>query len=244
MDKIKLLVFFTFPLLLSSCSDENIINPIDSELTKDIIGTWKGESNYSITFFSNGFFIDSTYFENNPDTSFNNFGLFIRTGKYNISNSVLTLSEFYFSEVITNASIWMAFVSPPFEISIANNILKMKPFTLFDNIGNNKRDLWDNWETNSWLCQADAFDSSQTFYGTYQQIYTFIEDSTEYLHTSKFHNLINDSSYVHSSSRSFTYNPPYLDLPVESNYNMLVQFKYNKMYWYFDVIPEDLIKVR
>jgi hypothetical protein len=25
---------------------------------------------------------------------------------------------------------------------------------------------------------------------------------------------------------------------------MLVQFKYNKMYWYFDVIPEDLIKVR
>lgn len=246
MNKVKIFLLFISSLLISNCSEENITNPIDSELQKNIIGTWVGNSGYSITFYSNGLFKDSIYFEGIQDTSYYNYGLFIRTGRYNILNAVLTYSEFYFTQVITNSSKGMGVVSRPVEISIANNILKMKPFSLFNNIGDNKIEIWDKWETDEWYCQADASDSLslETFYGTYKKYYHFIEDSIQFLYTSIFHNLINDSIYTHDSKRNFSYNPPRLDLPVESDYNILVQFKNNQMYWYYDVTPEDLIKLR
>ena len=244
MNKVKIFLLFISSLLISNCSEENITDPIDSELQKNIIGTWVGNSGYSITFYSNGLFKDSIYFEGIQDTSYYNYGLFIRTGKYDISNSVLMLSEFYFTKVITEASIGMAYVSRPVEISITNNVLKRKMFALFYNIGEGKNTLWDKWESNEWLCQADAVDSLQNLYGTYKQIYHFVEDSSQYSHSSTFHNLINDSTYTYESKRNFTYNAPYLDLPVEADYNMLVQFKNNKMYWYYDGTPEDLVKIK
>jgi hypothetical protein len=244
MKRIKIFLFFFTSLFISSCSDENITNPIDSELSKNIIGTWKGNSHYSITFLSNGFFIDSTYFLDNPDTSFNSYGLLVRNGKYNISNSALTLSDCYVSDFITGASIGMGFLSQSAEISINNNTLKRKKFTVFDNIGNNRKELWDKWETIGWYCQANTVDSSQNSYGTYKQIYYFVEDSSQFSHTSIYHNLIDDSTYTYETKRNFTYNPPYLDLPAEADYNVLVQFKNNKMYWYYEVMLEDLVKVR
>lgn len=236
----KNIIFFVVVfcgVTLISCSDDNSINPIDLELQKNIIGTWQDDSDYRITFFTNGSFVDSIYFDPALDSS-----IIVRKGKYNINNSVLTLSEFYFDTIVTQSHIGFAILERAYEITIQNAILKRKSFLAFKNIGQNRMEIWDKWETTTWYAQIDAVDSSQTFYGSFNIEYLFIQDSNKCLQTNRLHNAVNDSIYEYSGNPNFTYNPPYLD--ISSDKDILVVFKSYKMYWYYYYVPKDLIKIR
>ena len=237
----KIIIYPFFVLLgfiVLSCSEDSIINPIDLELQKNIIGTWEDNTKYTITFFPNGTFIDSMYyFDQFVDTS-----IIIRNGKYNISNSILTFTEFQYDTIITQSNIGFAVMERSYEITIQNSILKRKLFSVFNNIGLNRNDIWDKWETKAWYAQIDAVDSTQTFYGSYDIQYLFIQDSNKCMQTNIFHNVVNDSIYEYGGYPNFTYSPPYLD--ISSDQDILVKFINNKMYWYYSYIPKDLIKIR
>ena len=78
------LAILFFIVILTSCSNDAGVNPIDLELQKNIIGTWQDNAKYTVTFSRNGAFIDSVYyFDQFVDTS-----IIVRKGKYNIDNSV------------------------------------------------------------------------------------------------------------------------------------------------------------
>jgi hypothetical protein len=224
-------------LIILGCDDDSIVNPIDSELQKNIVGTWKDNAGYIVTYFSNGTFTDSIfYFDQFTDTS-----IIIRKGNYNIANSVLIYSEFYFDTIITQSNLGFAAQEFSYEISISNSILKRIPFSVFRNIGQNRMDLWDKWETVSWFAQIDAVYSSETYHGSSIIQYNFIQDSSKCVKTTVFHNEINDSTFEFNSSQRITYNSPYLD--INGYKNILVKFINKKMYWYYNYQPRDLFKV-
>lgn len=238
MKKIILSIFVLLGIIIIGCSDDNGINPIDLELQKNIIGTWQDNAKYTITFFQNGTFIDSMYyFDQFTDTS-----IIIRNGKYNISNSILTYTEFQYDTIITQSNIGFAVIERSYEISIQNSILIRKPFSVLDNIGNKRNEIWDKWQTSSWFAQIDAYNNQETYFGSYIIKYEFKQDSNKCIQTNIFHNSINDSIYEYSYYRNFNYTQPYLD--ISGDQDILVKFINNKMYWYYNYMPKDLIKIR
>ena len=234
--KYLLILLVPFLLLFISCS-ENIINPSEDDLlTSKIIGTWKDNQNYSITFYNNNTFKDSIYFDSNPDTSANNYGLFIRKGKYSISNSVLELTEFNIDTIITNSMIGMGMNSTHSEISIINNQLRMIPLLIFYKPDNYVSDLWGEWTNTGWYCQRDADTTLyKPIYGPTVEKYIFYKDSSFCTHSKSTHNLYNDSTYTYTANWDYSYTPPYLDIPAPAYYNLKVKFGSSKMHWYFDV---------
>lgn len=238
MKKINFSLFVLLGIIITSCSDNIGINPIDYDLKKNIIGTWKDNNNYSITFFHNDIFIDTMYISG----PFADTAIVIRNGKYNISNSVLNLTEYQYDTVITESDVGFATFRQSYEISIQNSVLKRKPFSVFDNIGDNRKEIWDKWQTNSWYAQIVANNKPETFYGSYVIKYEFIKDSSECIETSIFHNSINDSVYEFTYYKAFDYRQPYLD--ISPYQDIFVKFINNKMYWYYNYILEDLIKIR
>lgn len=230
-------IVVVFSLIVIGCDDDSFVNPIDSELQKNIVGTWKDNAGNIVTYFSNGTFTDSIfYFDQFTDTS-----IIVRKGKYNIANSVLTYSDFYFDTIITQSNLGFAVQELSYEISISNSILKRKPFSVFRNIGLNRMDLWDKWETVSWYAQIDAVYSSETYHGSFIIQYNFIQDSSKCVKTTVFHNEINDSTNEYINYSNFTYNLPYLD--INGYENILVKFINKKMNWYYNYQPRDLIKM-
>jgi len=226
----------TLPLLLIGCA-EDIINPSeDDSLIGKLIGTWKDSQNYSITFYSNNTFLDSIYFEGITDTSASNYGLFIRRGKYNISNSILNLTEFHFDTVITKATLGLGMNSTHSEISIVNNQLRMIPFLIFYRVNNNGNDIWGEWTNNGWYCQRYT---DTTFYkpicGPTVEKYIFYKDSSFCIYSKSNHNLYNDSTYSYTYNWDYSYTPPYLNIPASAYYNLKVNFDSVKMQWYFDI---------
>ena len=79
MKKIKILFLISFCFLTFTC-DDNSVNPLDQKLQQNIIGTWKDNDRYTVTFFPDGSFIDTSKF-NNPDSTSQVNIYFIRRGK-------------------------------------------------------------------------------------------------------------------------------------------------------------------
>ena len=236
----KHLLFLSLPLLLLfvSCSDNEPTWPSsidDQALKSKIIGTWKDIRNYSITFYSNNTFVDSIYFEGTTDTSHINYGLFVRSGKYSISNAVLELKEFHFDTLITKSIISLGMYSTHSDIAIENNQLRMVPFMVFNKTGAYKRELLGEWTKKGWYCQIDSDPSFwEPICGPTFEKYTFYEDSTNCRYTEIINNLINDTTYTYTLNWEYVYTTPYLDIPSPGYYNLTVKFDAFKMYWYFD----------
>ena len=168
--------------------------------------------------------------------------ILIRKGKYSITNSVLTHSEFYLDTIQTRSSFNYGILELSSEITIHNSIMTRKQFSEFNNVGQNQSDIWDKWETVSWYAQISVGNTIESFYGRYVFQYEFTKDSNKCFLVSKFHNAVNNSDSEDSTYLNFTYNLPYLDFSHQAN--ILVKFINNKMYWFFNDQPSNLIKVK
>lgn len=244
MKKIKILFLLSVCFLIFTC-DDNSVNPLDQKLQQNIIGTWKDNNNYTVTFFPDGSFIDTSKFHN-PDSISPVYIYFIRKGRYTINDAVLAFKEFYFDTVITNVNVNHTSQSPLALISINNSVMRRKYFSQYDNIGRWGNDIWSTWESNGWYCSyyEDPFGEINNRYGTYKYTYQFFKDSSKCLFIYSFHDKVNDSTYSYKSLRDFKYTPPYLYIPPDSESPSEVKIRDNKMYFYSNYLVSDLIRVK
>lgn len=222
-----------------SCSDDSSVNPIDEQLKKNIIGTWKNNNNYKIIFYNNNTFID-TVVEIHPlgDTV-----IVVRSGKYNITNSILIYSEFSIDTLISREPYLFGYYyyDAPYEIQINERTLYRKYVQIFENIGNHKSEIWDKWETKRWFAQYSNYKNDETYYGDYTTTYDFIRDSSICIITYKYHNILNDSLFEYQTGAGITIR----DDEVIFRYTLghLVRFINTKMYMYPNIWVSNLIKV-
>lgn len=223
-------------IILSGCESENGINNADIDLKLEIIGKWKDNNGYTITYEPQGKFIDTLYHYFENDTV-----IIIRNGKYNISNSVLYYTEFIVDTVISSGStIGVGMYEASYEIAIHNLILKRKALSILNNIGLNKNVLWDKWQTEKYYAQFEINNREATYHGKQIIQYEFKQDTNRCIETKTFQNAVNDSIDEYTYLYDYTYAEPYLDLSYYRN--ILVKFFDNKMYWYYDRNMNDLFK--
>jgi len=244
MKKIKILFLLPFCFLIFTC-DDNSVNPLDQRLQQNIIGTWKDDNNYTVTFYPDGSFIDTSLYYNRDSIS-QVIGHFIRKGRYTINNSVLAFEDFYFDTVVTNLCMSNWYQPLPALISIDNSIMKRKNFSRFDNIGRFGKDIWSTWEQNGWYCASfvEPFGEIKNQYGTYKIFYQFFKDSSKCKFTYSRYDKVSDSTYKYLSLLDFKYAPPYLYIPPDSDYPTEIRFRDNKMYWYSSYLVSDLKRVK
>ncbi len=226
---IKSIILFLLSFLFLSCSQNNLTNPIGSE----IIGKWKGDNNYSITFFNNGKFIDTIYSEGNTNPSYRDYAMFVRTGNYKIDNEILYLNDFSFVEVNAQSVIGMVMIYISYEVSIDRNNLIMKPVNIFSPQSDNSNQLTGDWILNGYYCVYSQNIEPHTSHGQTTEEYYFYKDSSTYKYNMKYLDgvySLGSSSY----NSQYTYNKPYLDLPTPSYYHVLVKFIGNRMFWYYN----------
>jgi hypothetical protein len=226
-------IVIVFSLLFFSCS-ENSTNPDVNILRDQIIGNWNDDNNYSITFLNDGTFIDTIYFENIKDTSYRNYGMFVRKGDYNINNTILSLTDFYFDEVNTQASIGYHMEPISYDLTYLNNNLTMKPVNIFESGSNNRQQLYGDWHLNGYYCVYSQEIDPKTSFGKTIKSYTFYSDSSKYSYKQKYLTGVYSSSELYSYQGEYIYNEPYLDLPISSAYHLLVKFNDDSMYWYYN----------
>jgi hypothetical protein len=205
-------------------------------LQKNIIGTWKNNFNYSITYYPDHTFIDSLILR----IQLNDTSIIVKKGKYDITNSILTYDEFYIDTLIGQNQYDFFYWESAYEITIDNGILKRKQLDIFKNIGENKMNIWDKWESTSWFAQFNPNNNFETYNGRLIRRFYFIQDSNLCLFTGEIHNVVTDSIYENSSYYYVNYNPPRLSLSNSLFY--FVEFKDQKMYWYYDDASGDLYK--
>jgi len=215
-------------------------NEVDIDLRQKIMGLWKSQPNYSISFYLDSTFIDSIYFDDISDTNYYNYGLFVRKGKYIIQNEILTLTDFYFDKVTVKSNIGMDIEEKMFKVSLNNGVLILTPFKLFYNVGQKKEQLCDVWETRGCWCGSSASIIEENFIGTYLKRYTFQKDSVDfYLYEKYTHSLEGTQEY--KSYQKFSFNNPYLYIDENEN-KIRVEFKNDNMYWNYDYLTMYLFK--
>ncbi len=234
---LQILVLLTFFL---SCSG-NITEPTfsdDAELVSKIIGTWSSDR-YTITYYSNGTFVDTSFFydENQvlkPERS--------TSGSYEIQDSVLYLKRenWHFFDVsrIENGT---SIVPIETEISIENNVLYRKAVHVLVNVEGNNSEIWGTWKHISWTFHKSNPTTNIVYEGRQEYYYKFSRDSTEVTYGWKY---LDGNPWPDQEFKSeFEYTPPFLDIVGPGAYDLRVEFKHEKMYWYLDVPVIQLNKV-
>ncbi len=241
---IYLLSIFLF-VLLQSCSFENPVNPIDSQLEQNLIGTWKGSQGYSITFYRDGTFIDTTYSEGRTDSSYINYARIVRKGQYSINNSILNLINFYFSKIDTKAKeIGYEIYELGYQISFEQGILIMIPVEILKSLESINTQLYSKWKYKGYYSSIKVNNDGDIFKtnGKVDEIYNFKKDSSIYNYSQNFLSGAYDTLGAFTQSLDYNYQKPYLNLPDASDYRILVKFLNGKMYWYFTNYIKHLTK--
>lgn len=231
--------FFAFILVTLSCSEDSLVNPIDQMLQKNIIGTWENNNGYKITYYVNNTFVD-TLVQIHPlvDTA-----VVVRSGKYSIVNSILSYDEFSIDTFVSKEiDMWgYNFYDSPMEIFINDRTLTRNYVMIFDNVGAQKTEVWDKWETKRWFAQYSLTNDAETYYGDLTATYDFIQDSGLCVITTVYHNVLNDSLFEYQTRAGIMlrYNEVYF----YSSYAYSVKFKDKKMYLYAASGLSNLTKV-
>jgi hypothetical protein len=227
--KKKILLLITLQtFFIISCS-EHLVSPIYSELSNEIIGSWKNQ-NIQISFDKNYNFTESLKI---IDFGFSGEDLIItRSGKYEIIDSVLILKAN--SWIFSNPELIKGGISiVPYydEINFIDGKLIRRPVYVFSTSGSNKKELKGEWKMVQWCYHKTDTVYNIEYAGIEETFYDFLNSDTvlygwKYLDGNPFENPSWETNYQ--------YNPPKLTIPGPSFYNMIVEFKKSKMYWYLD----------
>jgi hypothetical protein len=236
----KYYIFLLISILFLSCSEknENEIIVDDSELLTQIIGTWKSDE-YIITYFPDLTFTD-TLFHQKSNAQISE-PLYSRNGKFEILDGVVYLMTehwiFIDSSFIENG---ISIVPVQAKISIKGNILYEQSVNVLENTKGTKTEIWGSWKNTRWVYHNNP-GTKISYTGRQEYYYVFTKDSSKAVYGWKY---LDGTPWTNSEFRSeFEYRPPYLSLYGPSEYNMRVEFKFEKMFWYQDNPVLELYKL-
>lgn len=238
MKKYFYLLFVLF-LIVNSCKeDSNILTPIDSdiELQKQLLGTWVSQYNSQTTVYhSNSTFIDSVF---GAVDSIRYDLLYVIEGNYKIKDSLLIKSEikikYVLSGLISNNGLLLGFTTKYLKFN--NNKFTEYAVDAFDTCDGSVNDkIWGNWSRIVWICDSSL--TNPTYIGRIKVKYVL----NKALNKATWWSESLDGNYFSfpdsSISNSVNYNHPYLDLYGRGDDIIFVQFKNNRMFWWYDYEP-------
>lgn len=228
MKKITSILFIAIAVLVLSCKDDILVEP-EIDYSNADLATQLAHYKYSDSLYYLQFFPDGTFIQKQL-TDRNNNGLLVklyeRSGKYKLEDNQIKLSDI---SVNYNKSLGgISIIWSDQEVSLVNGKIAFKAVTALDG-KEIKNELWNYWSTVKLVYHY--VESPEIIYnGREEYFYEFISDSPkvrwgwDYLDGKPW------SSTEYKSE--FEYTPPYLFLKnmVE---NYLVEFKNNKMFWYY-----------
>ena len=227
MQKLSISLIIIILFLILSCNNENPVESgIDysnSDLETQLAHYSYFSQQYYVQFFPDGTFIQKQFADRN------NIGIFVvlyeRTGKYELEDSLIKLSDVKVNYDTSLGGISIIWSDQ--EVSLVNGKISFKAVTIL-NAENNKNELWNYWKTIKLSYHYnDAINATYT--GREEYFYEFISSNPK---VRWGYDLIDGSPWPPSEYNSdYTYSPPLLYLFSE---NYQVEFKHNKMYWYYE----------
>jgi len=214
-------------ILFIRCSEKNEDELIvdDSGLSTQIIGTWRSDE-YIITCFQDLTFID-TLFQKESNTQILE-PFYSRSGKFEIHDGVLFLKTEKW-DLFNSAENGISIVPVQSEICIQGNILYSKSVNVLESTDGTKTEIWGSWKSIRWVYHNNP-NVNTTYTGKQEYYYEFSKDSTKVVYGWKYSD---GTPWTNPEFKSeFKYQPPYLSLYSSSDYNMIVVFKFEKMFWY------------
>lgn len=215
-------------IFVLSCKSDNPIEP-DIDYSNADLATQLAHYKYSDSGYSLQFFPDGKFIQSQKENWYNN-GLLVkfyeRTGKYELEDNLVKLSDI---KVNYNKSLGgIAIIWSDQEVSLVDGKIVFKGVTVLDGKENNN-ELWNYWTTVKWAYIYN--ESPEMIYnGREEYFYEFISDSPKVRWGWDYPD---GKPWPPTEYKSnYTYTPPELFLKnmVE---NYLVEFKNNKMYWYY-----------
>lgn len=228
-------------LFIISCSENNVNQPVivdDSELLSSIIGTWTSNS-YTITHYADLTFIDTVFIVDSITQALK--PRYARNGKFEIKNGVLLLKTEHWN-IFDSSFVGNGIEVIPFEteISISGNILYKKVVEVLECTEGTGNVIWGKWKNIKWIYINVTSDTNIIYEGRQEYYYNFYKDSTKVTYGWRY---LDGNPFSNPEFRSdFNYTPPYLDLNGPSAYDLRVEFKYGKMFWYYNWPSNKLFK--
>ena len=225
---------FLFTLILLNGCTENVINPSEDDLiTTKIIGKWKANNYETLLLNSDGSFVDTSLaiFSDNP-------GVYVPhsvvKGKYYVNNEILYFYDvnlMYAKAVEMSPTISFGIRLEPRVIKINESGLTLQIVKILEPIENNYPNLSGKWESTSWVGAYDKDIQPYFKGGEQKEVYHFYNDSLKVNYTSEylFNTTLTNSNYLTDydfDGVNFQYD----------NLTYQVEFKNNKMYWYWYLI--------
>ena len=225
--------------MLASCSPHPPTGPsTDATLLSKIEGTWYYETDQRARKMINNrdhSFIDTTFVR---DESNGKFQLrYARKGTYDVQHGVL----------IQKTTEWDIFwptigsVTPiNYEIAfLQDDEMLLHPVDIFETTGEHPNELWNEWSTIKWVYHKTG--ENTAYMGRQEEYYIFHPDSS----TASFgwHYLAPHPHADPAFKTDFTYTPPLLTMPGPGHYNIEVDFKFGKMFLYYNYIKPLMKKI-
>ncbi len=225
--RILLLNLILLSLFSINCKDNVVVPSEDEVTTGKIIGTWKYPNYEIITFKSDGSFIDTSLalFTDKYETHY------VLKGKYTVNNSIIYFTDVslvYCKAADNSTVISFSTTIDPKAISFKNDQLNLESVKILEPKDNSST-LNGKWEVLSWIGYYE--NSSQPKYngGQMKETYIFNKDSMTYVYQNEF--LFYTSMSSGSISSKYNYNNSQLDFGYPLYFR--VEYKNNKMYWYY-----------
>ena len=228
MKGISSFLIIAIVMLISSCKDDKVVEPemdySGADLTTQLAHYKYSDPQYYVQFFPEGWFIQKQYRDRDDDGVLE--FMYERTGNYKLIDNQIILSNI---SVDYNQSLGgVSIIWSDQEVSLVNGRINFTPVTAL-NGREIKNELWNYWTTVKLVYHY--VESPETIYnGREEYFYEFMPENPkvrwgwDYLDGKPWSPTEYKSEYV--------YTPPelYLKNMVE---NYRVEFKNNKMYWYY-----------
>lgn len=231
MKRLTNAVLIAVTLLFSSCKDDVLVET-DADYSKADLATQLAhykfsDSQYYVQFFPEGWFIQKQYRDIN-DSGILEF-MYERTGNYKLIDNQIVLSNI---NVNYNKSLGgVSIIWSDQEAYLVDGKISFKPVTILDG-REIKNELWNYWTTVKHVYHY--VDSPEIEYnGREKYFYEFIKDNSKVRYGWDY---LDSNPWQSTEYRSdYTYNPPLISF-MNMKENYLVEFKNNKMYWYWKFI--------
>ena len=222
------LILFITSILFISCNEEIVSPSEDDILTSSLIGKWEATNYDIITFNADGSFVDTALglYTNNYETHY------VLKGKYSVNNSVVYFSDVsltYFKGCESPSVISFSTAIDPKKVSFNNSNLNMEPVRILEPIDNSNNSLNGQWQAKIWMGSYENNSQPKFKGGQIKETFNFNSDSLNCLYQKEY--LYQTNMQPENRQINYNYNGSSLDFGYPPYFR--VEFKDNKMYWFY-----------
>jgi hypothetical protein len=224
-------IIFLF-LAISCARDNNLLAPGNENLPLEsaIVGKWSISGSEIFVFYANKTFVDSLWglSTTRPGTTYL---AFVGTGNFSVIDDILYLSDRRYTVYLDSEPGDPGYFVPgtPVQIELHGNQLVCQPLAILSPDSPLPPDLYGQWTETREVSWGKY--SGPIYSGRVLTRYTFANDSltctveTRYLDGHPVSDTTITSQYI--------FHPPLLFFPITQMPNIRVEFKGDKMYWYY-----------